>query len=222
MNRVVLASSSPTRQAILRAAGITPLILVPDVDEDAVTAAESPGSVAEQVQILADAKSAAVLERLIADPRPVSTAPGDVLAVIAADSLLELDGRPIGKPHTAQRAREVWHAMAGRTTHLHTGHVLTRLESGPTGLQRIGTQRATSTTTVHIGRITDAELEAYIATGEPLEVAGALTIDGYGGAFVDSLEGDHLGVLGLSLPTLRRMSAALDLAWTSLWDTPGS
>lgn len=192
--RFVLASASPARLATLRAAGVEPEVIVSGVDEDVLTA-ESPIAL---VQVLAQAKAQAVADGL----------DGPAL-VLGCDSMLELDGRALGKPADAAEAIERWTQMRGRTGVLHTGHCLI----GPSG-----TRMATASTTVHFADVTDAEIEAYVATGEPLWVAGAFTIDGLGGWFVDSIEGDHHNVVGLSLPLLRRLLHDLG---HGLQDLPG-
>jgi septum formation protein len=181
--RFVLASASPARLSTLRNAGIEPEVVVSGVDEDTISA-ESPR---ELVQVLADSKAAAVAAR-IAEPS----------LVLGCDSLLELDGTPLGKPGTAEAAIERWKQMRGRSGVLHTGHCLIDTESG----RQVG---ATSSTTVHFADVTNAEIAAYVATGEPLNVAGAFTIDGLGGWFIESIEGDHHNVVGLSLPLLRTL-----------------
>ncbi len=230
--RLLLASASPSRAALLRAAGVEPLVQPADVDEDAVlarhTAAHGPASVAETVQLLATAKAEAVAAQLWpagADPSemPPPTAAGTGLrpetaavdiparVVLGCDSLLEVDGAALGKPHTPDRARERWRHIRGRSGVLHTGHQLISSTDRAAG---------TSSTTVYFAEISDTEIEAYVATGEPLEVAGAFTIEGYGSAFITGIEGDHHGVLGLSLPLLRNLLPAVGLSWTDLWQPP--
>lgn len=215
--QLVLASSSPSRAALLRGAGVEPLVQSADVAEDAVlaehTATHGPASVAESVQLLATAKAEAVAAQLWPDGplRPVSDQPTAPTAVLGCDSLLEVDGEGLGKPHTAERARERWRRIRGRSGVLHTGHQL---------ITAAGRAAGTSSTTVHFADVSDAEIEAYVATGEPLEVAGAFTIEGYGGAFISGIEGDHHGVLGLSLPLLRELLPAVGLSWTDLWQPP--
>lgn len=241
---VVLASQSPARRQILRASGIDPIIVVSHVDEEAIEASFS-GDVCELTTALSEAKARAVIDRILneppaqllgaladsaAVPAPAAASAavagisprGGTVVLVAGDSLLELDGRPIGKPGTAERTREVWRDMAGRTTVLHTGHTVAVLEvsfpqSGRPQFEVRDIRSARSSTSVLIGRPTPAELEAYIATEEPFHVAGALTIDGYGGAFVDRLDGDHLTVLGLSLPVVRGLVSDVGLFWPDLW-----
>ncbi len=135
--------------------------------------------------------------------------PGEAL-VLGCDSVLELDGAALGKPASAADAVERWRAMRGRSGVLHTGHCLREAASG-----RVAA--ATASTTVHFADVSDAEIAAYVATGEPLWVAGAFTIDGLGGAFVTGIEGDHHNVVGVSLPLLRDLVAELGHEWTGLW-----
>ena len=217
---VVLASQSPSRRQILTAAGIDPLIIVSAVDEHAIEDAFT-GSVGDLTTALSEAKARAVIDRITAGPPPELQG-SDTVVVIAGDSLLEHDGHAIGKPGTAERTRAVWSAIAGQWTQLHSGHtvsVLHRTGTGPqaSGLELSSLRSKRSTTSVLIGSPSPEELEAYIATEEPFEVAGALTIDGYGGAFVDRLDGDHLTVLGLSLPVVRELVTDVGLFWPDLW-----
>lgn len=206
---LVLASASSARLGVLRAAGLDPLVEVSDIDEDAVLAGLPPQAASAQVLALAAAKARAVADR-VADSYP------DAL-VIGCDSMLLLDGVLVGKPRDAAEARTRWRAMAGGTGELLTGHAVLRLGGGAV------TQSAAdhAATTVHFGRPSDAELEAYLATGEPLAVAGAFTLDGRGGWFVDGIEGDASNVIGISLPLTRRLLADVGITVTDLW-SPGS
>lgn len=207
--RLVLASGSPARLATLRAAGIEPEVAVSQVDEDAALAAATTAAgrdltVSEQVAELARCKAEAV----------ASTVPdGAARLVLGGDSLLKMAGKAHGKPATAQRARERWAAMSGGSGTLYTGHHLIDLATGEAA-------RGVSATLVHFARLTPAEIDAYVATGEPLAVAGAFTIDGLGGGFVTRIEGDHHGVVGLSLPLLRTLVGELGLDYTDLWNLP--
>lgn len=196
--RLILASASPARLATLRAAGIEPHVQVAGLDEDAVLAAAGPLPPADAVLALARAKA----EHVAATPDI------DGALVLGCDSMLELDGAVLGKPRDADDATRRWLAMRGRRGVLHTGHWLV----GPRG-----TAGATASTTVHFADLTDEEIDAYVATGEPLAVAGAFTVDGIGGPFVTGVEGDYHNVVGLSLPLLRQLLAGLDVAITSLW-----
>ena len=199
--RLVLASASPARLATLRSAGLRPEVDVSGVDEDALHADDVPGLVA----VLARAKAEAVARRRQA------VEPTAEQLVIGCDSLLELDGEGLGKPVDAAEAVRRWRSMRGRHGVLHTGHHLVRLPDG-------ATRSATASTTVHFADLDDAEIDAYVATGEPLVVAGAFTIDGLGGPYVTRIEGDHHNVVGISLPLLRELLAELGVAWTDLRD----
>lgn len=191
---IVLASASPARLALLRSAGLDPKVIVSGVDEEALTAPTPP----ELALRLAQEKARKVAADL---------ADG---VVIGCDSILELDGRPYGKPGTADVAVERWRLMRGRTGRLVTGHCLIDAASGREA-------SAVEATTVRFASPSDDELAAYVATGEPLSVAGGFTIDGYGGWFVESIDGDHGNVLGVSLPLVRSLLAELGYAVTDFW-----
>ena len=197
MTSLVLASASPARLATLRSAGIDPVVIVSGVDESQLDGLP-PVELAQQ---LAQLKCAAVAAR--------ADVPAGAL-VLGCDSVLELDGEALGKPGTPEEATRRWAAMRGRSGVLHTGHCLTDLASGQVAA-------ATGSTTVHFADVSDAEVAAYVATGEPLQVAGAFTVDGRGGAFVTGIEGDHHNVVGLSLPLLRELVQTLGHAWPDLW-----
>ncbi|HVQ86871.1 MAG TPA: nucleoside triphosphate pyrophosphatase [Actinomycetes bacterium] len=186
--RWVLASGSPARLAVLRAAGVDPEVHVSGVDESGVT-----GQPAEVALVLAERKALAVAEL---QPTPA--------VVIGCDSLLELDGKALGKPADAAEAAARWRLMRGRSGTLLTGHCIIRTDSG----RRVA---EVASTTVTFGNPTDREIDAYVSTGEPLTVAGAFTIDGRGGWFVDGIIGDHTNVIGISLPLVRRLVLALNL-----------
>lgn len=193
--RVVLASQSPARLATLRAAGLDPEVVVSGVDEDAVTATDPE----ELSLVLARRKAEAV----------AAGVEGDAL-VVGCDSVLELDGAVHGKPGSAAIAVARWRAMRGRSGVLHTGHCVVR-----TGTGRSVARAAR--TVVHFADVADDEIEAYVATGEPLLVAGAFTLDGLGGAYVRGIEGDPHTVVGIGLPLLREMVADLGVRWHDLW-----
>lgn len=204
MTDLVLASASPARRTLLVNAGIVPEVIVSDVDEDALTAALGPITPRDLTLALAQAKARDVAARF-------STAHD--IVVVGCDSMLDVDGVAHGKPATAAEARARWAQMAGRSADLATGHWLVRPSTG----QEVG---AIAVTTVWHGTPSAAEVDAYIATGEPLRVAGGFTIDGLGGPFVDRIDGDWSNVVGLSLPLLRRLLADLGVVWTDLWPAP--
>lgn len=214
MTKLILASTSPARLTLLRNAGIEPLPIAPGVDEDAVVdrllAMGAIGNTSEMVVSLAKAKAEAVAAR----PEAAGA------LILGCDSSLELDGKWLGKPHTAEVAIARWKQMRGRSGTLFSGHWLidnrTEANSKPASLPpAVG---KTSGTIVHFADISDAEIEAYVATGEPLKVAGAFTIDGLGGAFLRGIEGDTHTVIGLSLMVLRELTSQLSVDYTSLWN----
>lgn len=195
--RLILASQSPSRLDVLRRAGCDPEVIVSGADETSVTGV-SPVELAGR---LAELKGRAVTPDI-----------GGEAALIACDSVLELDGRACGKPGTPERAVEQWRRMRGRSGVLHTGHFLWVRDAA--GIRE---WRETVSTVVAFAEISDAEIDAYVDTGEPLWVAGAFTIDGYGAGFIERIEGDHTNVIGLSVPALRRGLLELGLAWPDLW-----
>ncbi|MGY0492152.1 nucleoside triphosphate pyrophosphatase [Streptomyces sp. WG-D5] len=194
--RLILASQSPARLGLLRQAGFAPEVIVSGVDEDAVTA-PTP---AELALALAEAKASVVAAR--------PEAGGAV--VIGCDSVLDLDGEALGKPADAEEATARWKSMRGRAGTLQTGHCVYDTTSGRY-------VSATASTVVRFGEPSDAEIAAYVATGEPLYVAGAFTLDGRSAPFIDGIDGDHGNVIGLSLPLLRRLLGELGVAITELW-----
>jgi septum formation protein len=225
---LVLASQSPARLATLRAAGVIPTVVVSNVDEDQVLAdaRERYGHLAPEdaVLLLAHAKAQDV-SRLIESEETAAAQLGAQRAhalVIGCDSMWELDGDILGKPRNAADAIDRWKAMRGRAGVLYTGHWVIDIrdpdirdpQKGGTG----ATIGATSSTVCHIANIDDEEIASYVATGEPLRVAGALTIDGLGGPYVERIEGDHHGVVGLSLPLLRELLAQMGIAWRDVRD----
>ena len=184
MKRFVLASASPARLKTLRRAGLHPEVVVSGVDEDVVTAPTA----AELVVRLAELKAAAVAAQLT----------GADALVLGCDSLLELDGALLGKPGSVDAAADRWRQMRGRTGTLHTGHCLIDTAADKRVTRSVGTG-------VRFADISDAEIDAYCATGEPTTVAGAFTVDGLGGWFVEGVDGDHHNVVGVSLPVVRAL-----------------
>lgn len=229
--RLVLASASPARRATLIAAGITPLVRVSTVDEDAVLAALPGGRAfsgtattpADEVSALAAAKCLDVCEALARNSPDLPD--GEPVLVVGCDSMLEIGGQMLGKPHTPEVARERIAAMRRTTATLWTGHcaaILAPASSAQDGDTRVVTASVTrsASTLVHFGDISDAEIEAYVATGEPLHVAGSFTVDGLGGPFIEGVTGDYHSVVGISLPLLRAMATELGVFWPDLWDAP--
>lgn len=228
VTRLLLASASPARRATLAAAGIDALVAASEVDEPAVlaAAAERFGVLepADAVLVLAQAKAQWVAERFDAgsqdgaSDRDDAGSPDDAagLLVLGCDSMLEFGGELYGKPSGADDAAARWRSMRGLAGTLHTGHWLID-DRDPAAGGTGGTLGATSSTVVHFADLTDAEIDAYVATGEPLAVAGAFTLDGLGGAFVTGIEGDHHGVVGLSLPLLRELLVQVGVTIPELW-----
>ena len=210
--RLYLASTSPARLATLRAAGIEPILLASDVDEEAAVAeAEAlsgPLTGPEMVLLLARLKAEAVTGRLV-DGEPIDG------MILGGDSAFELDSVLYGKPHFPEVARERWLMQRGREGLLHSGHWLIDHRGGVLG-SGIGD---VSTTSVRFAsNITDLEIDAYIATGEPLKVAGAFTIDSLGAPFISEVRGDPHAVVGLSLAQLRELLLNFDVSWPTLWN----
>ena len=205
MITVILASASPARARLLTQAGVHARQIVSGVDEDAI--ADRLGSAStssDLVLALAREKAAVVARSLIPTPH-------EQLLVIGCDSLLELDGHALGKPANADEAVQRWQAMRGRSGILRTGHCVID----------VGTGREVheiESTLVRFAEPSDAEIAAYVATGEPLAVAGAFTLDGRGSAFVEGIDGDPSNVIGLSMPLLRRLLAQHGVSWGDLWD----
>lgn len=207
MTRVVLGSASAGRLRVLRQAGLDPLVVVSDVDEDALIASLDADTPPEAVVAkLANAKAVAVAAQLSPDVA------ADCI-VLGCDSMLLHNDALRGKPGSAEAARRQWVSMAGTTGYLLTGHALLRITQGVI----THTDGETANTTVHFGTPTDDELTAYIGSGEPIYVAGAFTLDGLGGWFIDGIEGDPSNVIGISLPLIQRMVASSGISITDLW-----
>ena len=196
MTRFILASASPARLATLRAAGVDPEVIVSGFDEDSIRAS----TVASLVDKLARIKAVTVRESI--------TEPA---LILGCDSMLEFDGEALGKPRSSDEAIARWTRMRGKQGTLWTGHCL--LDGERSQVEVVSTE-------VHFAEVTDDEIATYVATGEPSQVAGAFTIDGLGGWFVDSIVGDHHNVVGLSLPVLRRMLHALGYSLADLGYPP--
>jgi septum formation protein len=203
MARLVLASASPARRTILKAAGIDAEVIVSGVDESGVDAADASTLSGTLARWKAEAVAGQLASR------------HEEALVIGCDSVLEFDGEILGKPVDAADATARWRQMRGRFGVLYTGHCLIDTATGKQAA-------ATAATTVHMADVSDAEIDAYVATGEPLRVAGAFTIDGLGGPFVRRIEGDPGTVIGLSLPLLRDLLAELGVPITGLWRQHGS
>ncbi|MGZ5365609.1 MAG: Maf family protein [Mycobacterium sp.] len=207
MTRFVLASASAGRRKVLRQAGIDPLVVVSDVDEDALIASLDPDLPPEAVVArLANAKALSVAAQL----------PEDVLAdclVLGCDSMLYLAGELRGKPGSAEVALRQWESMAGSSGHLLTGHALLRLTAGVI----THTEGDTGSTKVHFGEPSEEDLTRYIKSNEPINVAGAFTLDGLGGWFIDRIEGDPSNVIGVSLPLVYRLVRNAGRTITDLW-----
>ena len=196
-SRLVLGSASPARLATLRRAGIEPEVVVSGVEESGVSADEPAGLARALARLKAEAVAADVADAY----------------VIGCDSVLDLDGAAHGKPRDVEEAVSRWRTMRGRSGVLRTGHCVIDVAADGSRQEVV----EVAGTRVRFAALTDEEIEAYVATGEPLAVAGAFTVDGLGGPFVTGIEGDHHNVVGLSLPLLREMFTDLGVAWTDLW-----
>ena len=209
--QVCLASTSPARLMLLRQAGIEPVTMAPDVDEEAVIATVERAEARrldadEHVLLLARRKAADVAARVAPD--------GFQGIVIGGDSMFEIDGEILGKPYTPEAATLRWRQMRGRTGMLHSGHSVIRVGGGTPSAEAHAVAAASVS---FAADVTDAEIDAYVASGEPLHVAGAFTIDSLGGAFIDRVDGDPSTVVGMSLSTVRRLATELGVAWPTLW-----
>jgi septum formation protein len=227
--QLFLASTSPARLATLRSAGIEPIVVHSNVDEDAVVAAaeatSGPLAAQDMVVLLARAKAEAVLNldsvieaSSAADPDGAHRG----ILILGGDSAFVLDGVIYGKPHTPEAATARWHAQRGHTGHLYSGHWLIHLVDGKPAPSGVGAGNGVGHVSVaevtFANDITDAEIDAYVASGEPLKVAGAFTIDSLGSAFIDRIVGDPSTVVGVSVPTVRRLARELDVEWPQLWN----
>jgi septum formation protein len=207
VTRLVLGSASPGRLTVLRQAGLDPVVVVSGVDEDLITAGLGPDAAPEDVVCaLAAAKAEDVAAKLD------DTIAADCV-VLGCDSMLFIDGRLCGKPGSADAAADQWRLMGGRSGRLHTGHCLLRLRAGALTHREV----QSACTTVHFAAPVDADLQAYVASGEPLRVAGGFTLDGLGGWFVDGIDGDPSNVIGVSLPLLRSLLGRAGLSVAALW-----
>ncbi len=211
--RVCLASTSPARLMLMRQAGIEPMLRAPAVDEDAVIAAveSQEGRTLppdEHVLLLARRKAADVAASL------AGSDPDFDGVVVGGDSMFEIDGQVLGKPLRPEIAIARWEQMRGRTGILHSGHSVIRVAPGAPPREENAVAAASVS---FVADISDAEIAAYVATGEPLQVAGAFTVDSLGSPFIDRVDGDPSTVVGMSLSTVRRLCGALGIVWTDLW-----
>jgi septum formation protein len=213
--QLYLASTSPARLMLLRQSGIEPVIVPSNVDEDAAVAAAETAS----GEALSPEATVALLARAKAESvwRDIAGKEG---LILGGDSVFVVDGIIYGKPHTPEAALERWRLQRGRTGRLYSGHWLIEHRSDGSAGGAVGAVASADVT--FAGDITDAEIDAYIATGEPLQVAGAFTIDSLGAPFIKRISGDPSTVVGLSLPTLRSLVRQLGFDWTSLWNRGGA
>ncbi|MGP9649336.1 Maf family protein [Glutamicibacter sp. AOP38-B1-38] len=203
--RLLLASASAGRQKLLSDAGLAFGTQVSRVDEDAVLAAAVSASGPQSPEATALLLARAKAENVAAGEHPEGT------VVLGCDSVFELDGVAYGKPYTAEVARERWQQLSGATGILHSGHWLVDTDAPQ------GARGRVSSTTVHFAEVSDEEIEAYVASGEPLPCAGAFTIDGLASAFIESIEGNFQNVVGLDIFVLRELLAEAGIPIVSLW-----
>jgi septum formation protein len=199
---VILASASPARLMLLRSQNIQPIVIASEINEKEIEEQLKDSSTEIVVKELSIAKANYVLAN------NVSLSTG---ILIAADSMLEFESQSLGKPLNAENAIARWQKMRGKSGILHTGHTVIRLDNKQTITRVVSTK-------VEFANVDDKEIIDYVATKEPLNVAGAFTIDSLGAAFVKEVQGDHSNVIGLSLPALREIVRELGLSWTSLWE----
>jgi len=198
MPSIILASASPSRKRLLEAAGINAQIVISDVDEeDSIYLSMSPK---EMVLALAIVKAHTVREIIL-----------EAGLIIACDSTFEFEGVSLGKPLTPEVARERARMLSGKSGYLHTGHCILDTDRG-VEIADI------ATTKVNFSKMTDQEIDDYVASGEPLNVAGGFTLDGLSSAFISSIEGDYTNVIGLSVPLLRHMTSELGYPWHEITD----
>ena len=203
--RLILASASQGRLGVLRGAGIDPVVRVSGVDEDALATALAEASPPQLVTALASAKADAVAAQ-VAGEYPDAV-------IVGCDSMLHIGGELVGKPGCVDAAVRRWQAMAGHSGELLTGHAVVRLDRGVRTASTSGAQ----STVVRFGTPSPEEIDAYVGSAEPLQVAGGFTLDGRGGWFVDGIDGDPSSVIGISLPLTRRLLAEVGVSVVSLW-----
>ena len=199
---VILASASPARLMLLRSQNIQPIVIASEINEKEIEEQYKDSSTEIVVKELSIAKANYVLTNNVSLNSGI---------LIAADSMLEFESESLGKPLNAENAIARWQKMRGKTGILHTGHTVIRLDNKQTITRVVSTK-------VEFANVDDKEIIDYVATSEPLNVAGAFTIDSLGAAFVKEVQGDHSNVIGLSLPALREIVRELGLSWTSLWE----
>ena len=199
---VILASASPARLMLLRSQNIQPIVIASEINEKEIEEQYKDSSTKIVVKELSIAKANYVLTNNVSLNSGI---------LIAADSMLEFESQSLGKPLNAENAIARWQKMRGKSGILHTGHTVIRLDNKQTITRVVSTK-------VEFANVDDKEIIDYVATKEPLNVAGAFTIDSLGAAFVKEVQGDHSNVIGLSLPALREIVRELGLSWTSLWE----
>jgi len=199
---VILASASPARLMLLRSQNIKPIVIPSEINEKEIEEQYKDSSTEIVVKELSIAKANYVLTNNVSLNSGI---------LIAADSMLEFESQSLGKPLNAENAIARWQKMRGKSGILHTGHTVIRLDNKQTITRVVSTK-------VEFANVDDKEIIDYVATKEPLNVAGAFTIDSLGAAFVKEVQGDHSNVIGLSLPALREIVRELGLSWTSLWE----
>jgi len=199
---IILASASPARLMLLRSQNIKPIVIASEINEKEIETQYKNSATEVIVKELSIAKANYVLNNNVSLNNGI---------LIAADSMLEFNSQSLGKPLNAENAIARWQQMRGKTGILHTGHTVIRLDNKQTITRVISTK-------VEFANVDDQEILDYVATTEPLYVAGAFTIDSLGAAFVKQVHGDHSNVVGLSLPALREIVRELGLSWTSLWE----